>query len=280
MSGKNLLGIIGSYRKVGNSEIIAKTVAEKMEGWTLSLIRLPLLKIDPCKGCYACLFPDIPCNIKDDMQWLFDRMIEADSIIFAVPNYILGPVGIVKMIADRSLQASCLFDILQGKPTAIALTMGKEEYRGYADTSLLAQVSSLGFKVSALEIFVGTHPGEAALLEGYQERIDRLSQSLLCRDQVPGEITSNSRCPRCHSDLFRFVTGEIECALCKSRAVIKNKTMDFHYFHPEFGPEQHDEHMKWLIGKKEEYQLIKEKLAEIRENYREGNWLSPGYKGR
>lgn len=179
MSRKRVVGITASLRKIGNSEIVIKAVADKLDGWDLNLIRLPLLNIRPCKGCYACLLPGVMCNLKDDMRWLLDRIGEADAVIFAAPNYVLGPVGIMKMMADRALQAMPYYDNFRRKNTAVALTLGREDYRGYADTALISQVAALGLPVSGLELFYGTHPGEVALDKNFEDKIARLASSLL-----------------------------------------------------------------------------------------------------
>ncbi len=275
MANKQLLGIIGSCRRTGNCEIVVKAAAEAMKGWDLSMIRLPHLSILPCKGCYACLMPGIHCTIPDDMEWLLEKMSGADAIIFAVPNYVLGPVGIMKMLADRALQSSPYHLRFGITKTAVALTLGREDYRGYADTALVAQVTALGLDIRSIELFHGTHPGEIALEDDFPERIGRVVSSLL-EDETPGPIPG--RCPRCKSDLFRLRDGFLECALCKSRARIDGERLDFYYFHPEFGEEGRKEHMKWLLGKKEEYGRIRERLSAVRERYAGGTWLTPDGK--
>lgn len=275
MANKRLLGIIGSCRRTGNCEIVVKATAEGMNGWDLSLIRLPLLSILPCKGCYACLMPGVRCTIPDDMEWLLEKMTGADALIFAMPNYVLGPVGIMKMAADRALQSSPYHHELGMKKTAVVLTLGREDYRGYADTALVAQVAALGLNIRSIELFHGTHPGEVALADDFPEKIRRLASSLLddaTPDPVPG------RCPRCKSDLFRVRKGSLECALCKARAHVDGDHLDFYYFHPEFGEEGRKEHMKWLLGKKEEYGRIKDRLSAIRERYSGGQWRVPNGK--
>jgi len=273
MENKNVLGIVASYRKTGNSEIVIKAIAEKMDGWELSLISLPRLDIRPCKGCYACLLPGIKCNLDDDMQWLLERIDGAGAVVFAVPDYVLGPVGIMKMVADRALQAMSFHGKFRSKRTVVALTLGREDYRGYSDTALISQVSALGLTVSGLEIFYGTHPGEAALTDEFGEKVDRLAGTLKSgKVELPVET---DRCPRCLSDLFRIRGGELECALCKSLATQEGKGLRFHYFHPEFGDEGRQEHIKWLIGKKEEYASMKDKLSEEKEKYRGGLWIMP-----
>jgi multimeric flavodoxin WrbA len=273
MTALRLLGLTASSRRTGNSEIVIKAVAEKLVGCELSLIRLPELRILPCKGCYACLMPGVKCNLGDDMEWLLEQIAGADALILAVPNYVLGPAGIMKMIADRALQAAPYYDRFRGTKTAIALTLGREDYRGYADTALISQATALGLPVSRAELFYGTHPAEAAFDPSFGEKAAALAEALAgARTRIPNPGT---RCPRCGSDLFRIRDGDFECALCKARARQEGHLLRFHFFHPEFGDEGREAHMKWLLGKKLEFSQMKEKLAETRSRYQGGRWLFP-----
>ena len=280
---KKLLGIVASYRKQGNGEIVAKAVARELgPEWDLSLVRLPKLDIAPCKGCYVCLIPGQQCTIKDDVEWLFQRLDEADAVIFTAPNYILGPVGMVKMLTDRALQAAPHTDNFHGTRTAVALTMGKEDYRGYADTALASQVAGLGLDVTALETFYCTHPGEAALSPDFHEKILCLARSLTPQATSPEtpmmEALSEDhpdRCPRCFSDLFRVRPHGLECAVCKAEATVNNGKLVFTNFHRMFTDEGRQEHLEWLLMKKMEFKEIKHQLQEIRDDYRDGHWLTP-----
>lgn len=272
---KTLLGLIGSYRKRGNSEIAAKAIAEQMGAqWQLSLIRLPDLKISPCRGCYACLIPGKQCMIEDDMVWLLEQIKQAGAVIMAAPNYALGPVGTVKMISDRVLQAAHYFHFFQHIPTAVILTLGLEKYNGIAQTALCAQTASLGLNIVRVESFLGTHPGEAALNNSFNERVHDIAQALATPDSP--KKTGPGQCPRCFSDLFRpHADGGLECALCKSRARQNGQLLDFHYFDPEFTEEGQMKHMAWLLGKKMEYETLKDRLKTVRDTYREGDWVTP-----
>ncbi len=274
MNKKKLLGVVASYRKTGNGEIVVKSVAERLgDSWELSLINLPRLRIDPCKGCYVCLLPGKKCMINDDVEWILDRFVEADAIIFTAPDYILGPVAIVKMLADRALQTYGLLSELGKKRTAVALTLGREDYRGYADTALAAQVHALGLNVVSLESFYGTHPGEVALAEDYNEKIATLAQSL---ESVTFEQSvPPNRCPRCFSDLFRLRDGYLECAVCRSKAQSDQGGLRFVEFGSQFTDEGRREHGEWLVMKKLEYAKIKDSLKVIQDRYRGGRWLKP-----
>ncbi|MCU0820924.1 MAG: flavodoxin family protein [Spirochaetes bacterium] len=279
MSKKKILGIVASYRSLGNCEIIVKAVAAKLgDGFELSLVRLPKLKIYPCKGCYACLLPGGKCGLKDDVYWLTERMRESDAIVFAAPDYTLGPAGIVKMLSDRAIQISFFVEELKDKKTAVVLTLGKEDYRGYADTALASQVRNLGLDVVSLRSFIGTHPGEAALADDFDRKISEMADALLRGGNLIGNPPN--RCPRCFSDLFRLRGDALECAVCKSLARQKGDALDFYFFHPEFTEEGRQAHMKWLLMKKQEYPSLKERLKKIQDAYRSGNWLSSDGDGK
>ena len=273
-SMKKLLGIIASARKIGNTEIVTKVVAEKLGiGWELSLVRLPDISLIPCKGCYACILPGGRCRINDDTEWLLTRINEADAVICAAPNYLLGPAGIVKMFADRALQAMKYRASYNKKPLAVALALGREEYRGYADTGLATQLMSLHLHLVHLEIFIGTFPGEVAVATDFHEKIERMANAL-----ASGEPTTVAadRCPRCRSDLFRLRDNEMECGICRARAKVEGGKLAFYYFDPEYGEDGQEGHARWLIAKKIEYDKIGGALRRIQEKYRGGKWLIPG----
>ena len=277
MGVRKLLGIVASYRKVGNSEIVIKAVAQELgQDWQLSLVRLPKLKIYPCKGCYNCLLPGRKCELQDDVYWLLDRISEAEAVVFAAPNYVLGPVGIVKMLADRTLQAAAYSKSFQGKKAAVALISGGEELRGYADTVLSAQVWAIGLEVACLEIFYGMHPGEVAMAGNLSEKVRRMAESI--EQGISPEVEKN-RCPRCKSDLFRVHPEGLECAICKSIAKREGNTLRFFYFNQKFTAQGRREHLQLLLRKKDEYAKIKDQLNEIQYRYRQGEWIAPTGKG-
>jgi multimeric flavodoxin WrbA len=221
----------------------------------------------------VCLLPGKKCTIKDDVEWILERFVEADAIIFTAPDYILGPVAIVKMLADRALQTYGLLNELAKKKTAVALTLGREDYRGYADTALVAQVHTLGLSVVSLENFYGTHPGEVVLAEDYGEKIVTLAESLES-DTFENRVPPN-RCPRCFSDLFRMRDGYFECAVCRSKAKLEERGLRFVEFGSQFTDEGRKEHGEWLVMKKLEYTKIKDKLKKIQDRYSGGRWLKP-----
>jgi multimeric flavodoxin WrbA len=58
------------------------------------------LKISPCLEIYAC-FKDGNCAIKDDMEAVYGKLLEADHVIFASPIFFYGITSQAKAIIDR-----------------------------------------------------------------------------------------------------------------------------------------------------------------------------------
>jgi multimeric flavodoxin WrbA len=102
---KNILIILGSPRKNGNSTILAKQLADgvKASNGDADLVFLQDLKIAPCSACDACIKnPDRKCIINDDMQLLYPKIKQADAIVFASPIYWFNISAQMKLFIDRS----------------------------------------------------------------------------------------------------------------------------------------------------------------------------------
>jgi multimeric flavodoxin WrbA len=97
-----VLGIMGSPRRQSNTEILldrALAGAKKM-GAEMEKVAVSELKIHPCLEIYACR-KDGKCAIKDDMQQLYEKLLEADHIVFASPIFFYGLTSQAKAIVDR-----------------------------------------------------------------------------------------------------------------------------------------------------------------------------------
>ncbi|MEM3464284.1 MAG: flavodoxin family protein, partial [Candidatus Bathyarchaeia archaeon] len=78
-----VLGLIGSYRKLGNTEVLVKEALMEAQrlGAEVDVLRLTDLKIEPCKGCMACVFKQEDCKIQDDWHIFKEKFEESDAII-------------------------------------------------------------------------------------------------------------------------------------------------------------------------------------------------------
>ena len=97
-----VLGIMGSPKLNGNSSTLLKAMLEgaKANGADTYTLSLNNLDIKGCINCDACKTTG-RCVIKDDMQDIYDRINDADAVIFSSPNYMGGINGKLKCVIDR-----------------------------------------------------------------------------------------------------------------------------------------------------------------------------------
>ncbi len=84
----NIVAIVGSPRKNGNTEQLArytlKSIAE--EGIDTDIVSLAGKEIKPCNACMSCKETG-QCSIEDDLPPIYQKMKTADGIILASPVY-------------------------------------------------------------------------------------------------------------------------------------------------------------------------------------------------
>src|SRR5271169_4203166 len=119
------IGILGSARKGGNTEILLDAALEEAQGrgGTTSKIVLRDKVIAPCNGCMGCAETG-QCVIRDDMQEVYREIREADGIIWASPVYYWSMSGLTKTALDRTFALN--FPTLQqaGKIGGVILVAG------------------------------------------------------------------------------------------------------------------------------------------------------------
>jgi len=83
-----VVGIVGSARPGGNTEILTNIALEEIqkEGIETELISLAGKKIEACDGCRGCSQTG-KCHFSDDFATIYAKMAEADGIILASPVY-------------------------------------------------------------------------------------------------------------------------------------------------------------------------------------------------
>ncbi len=98
-----IVGILGSPRKNGNTEILLDVALEeaRKNGVVVSKIPLRNKSIAPCTGCLKCVKTGI-CIIKDDMREIYKKMLESDGILWATPVYFWSMTGQTKTVMDRT----------------------------------------------------------------------------------------------------------------------------------------------------------------------------------
>lgn len=98
-----ILAISGSPREQGNTEILLSEALKgaSQAGADVELFSVAGKTIGPCEACMTCRETG-KCRIDDDMQDLYEKMLEADGIIFGTPIYLYAMTAQTKAIMDRS----------------------------------------------------------------------------------------------------------------------------------------------------------------------------------
>jgi multimeric flavodoxin WrbA len=130
--GRQVVILLGSPRKDGNSAALAEKIAEgaTAAGGQVQTFYLHGMKISPCRACEACHKPGAKgCVVQDDMQQLYPRLREAGAIVYASPIYWFTVSAQLKLAMDRcyALITPDGGYILKGKRIGLAFSFGGED---------------------------------------------------------------------------------------------------------------------------------------------------------
>ncbi|RKY31951.1 MAG: flavodoxin family protein [Candidatus Omnitrophota bacterium] len=96
-----IVGIVGSPRKGGNSEILLDRLLEGASGIKeKEKLYLNSLNFTPCQECED-VRKDGICKIDDDFQLIYKKVMESDIIIISSPVFFGSLPAQVKMMIDR-----------------------------------------------------------------------------------------------------------------------------------------------------------------------------------
>lgn len=99
-----VLAINGSSKKNGNTAIALQTVLTQLNhhGIETELIQLAGHTIEPCKACFNCGGKNNCIFDQDIFQMVFDKVRQADGIIFGSPVYSADISSNLKAFIDRA----------------------------------------------------------------------------------------------------------------------------------------------------------------------------------
>jgi len=158
-----ILGIVGSNRKGGNTDILIQhaLAAAEDQGMATKRIYLSDYKIGDCTGCERCRTSFV-CAMKDGMQDIYPLIESADAVVIGSPTYFYTVTGIVKNFIDR-LYCYELFDesdrsVWLGRhevagikyaATIAVCEQETEEDMGYTSEVLGKSLTAVGYRVVA-----------------------------------------------------------------------------------------------------------------------------------
>ena len=271
---KVILGLIGSPRRLGNCEVLAKEIWRNLgAGYKLRLIRLPSLDIRPCQACYACVMGK-PCPAGDDMDFLLGCIAESDAYIIASPVYFLGAHSIFKRILDRGFLLYNVLERTHGKPCILLNLYGMGDRLGAAPHTLMTLASFLGLDIKASANIKAALPGEVLMGE------DTPSKALSLADRLFSQAHPEPAhgCPFCGCDIVRMEEQGFICTLCHGRFRVDSSGKTVRIKEGDiFGtPEHMLLHRGWLGGMKQEFLTRRKEILKITLAYKDlGEWIEP-----
>jgi multimeric flavodoxin WrbA len=162
---KILLISSSPHREKSSTYLLAAEVMRALteEGAACEEIHLSDRRVLFCRSCESCHEKLLLCPIDDDVPAILQKMLEADGIVFATPNYINNITGSLKTLLDRSSHFIHCKRLL-GKYVAGVATSGSGhaemvlEYLAYYGNTCGAQSSG---GVSAIHAFDEAKKSEA-----------------------------------------------------------------------------------------------------------------------
>lgn len=120
-----VLAFAGSPRRHGNSETLLDWVLDAMRldpDVDVEKVVVVDANVNPCQGCNACEILN-KCIQRDGMDYLHDRIIEADVIILAAPIFCMGICSQAKALIDR-------FQVFRSRKYVLHLPIVPSERKG------------------------------------------------------------------------------------------------------------------------------------------------------
>ena len=158
-----IVAISASSRKGGNTTRIVEEVLAGAEqaGAKTEFFPLHSLTISPCTGCLSCHIKDLPtfCVIKDDMNQLYQKILDSDGIIYGFPIFTSRESALSAAFLDRmsALRSPLHISKLKTmKPGVLVSTWGWPSSDAYSHVvEFVAMVLSM-FKIDMVEVVTGS----------------------------------------------------------------------------------------------------------------------------
>ena len=198
-----ILGLIGSYRKNGNTDTAVRKVLEGAmnQGAEVEALYLKDYEIKDCNGCEACK-KTFECVIQDDMQKIYPKIMEADGVVIGSPTYFYNVTGIIKNLIDRLYcyetfdeeDRSVWMGIIEAMGTKYATVVAVCEQEdpkdlGYTAVTMTKSMQAIGYRVvDELKIYNVYNKNELSLdtdqLIKLEKAGKKLVKTILLKDKI------------------------------------------------------------------------------------------------
>jgi multimeric flavodoxin WrbA len=132
--------LLGSPRKNGNTAEVLKIFCKEAKklGYETEIINLIDKNFSGCMECFQCQkVKNKPgCVLKDDMDEIYEKILNSDCIIIATPVFCWSFSWVIKKFLDRTFcfdkynEDGSYVSIVEGKKIGIILTAAGDEFDG------------------------------------------------------------------------------------------------------------------------------------------------------
>jgi multimeric flavodoxin WrbA len=142
---KKVVAFVGSAHKKNTQRAVVQFLNElqALGGLNCEIVTLSDYRLEVCRGCGLCFQKGEEfCPLKDDRDELMDKIMSADGIVMATPNYSFQVSGMMKVFLDR-----------------FGFALHRPRYFGKAFTSIVSQGIGGGDKIVDYLDFLGRNLG-------------------------------------------------------------------------------------------------------------------------
>jgi len=220
-----ILGLNGSERKLGNTEILVKEalMGAEEEGAQVEMLRLTDCKMLPCDGLAPCVFGNSRCNLNDDFNFVLDKIFDSDGLVLGTPCYILESTAIIKQFIDRAFSIN-FRSKARGKPAVIIVPYATRGWTPYAFVQPNMLLLFLGMEVIDRALIHTQAINEVVLYDKALAKARSMGKEL-AKAVKTGDTSYRGEpgiCPICQDRVLRILRDDetVECGICGIRGKI------------------------------------------------------------
>ena len=277
-----ILGLNGSERKLGNTEILVKEalMGAEEEGAQVEMLRLTDYKVLPCDGLAPCVFGNTRCNLKDDFNFIVDKIVESDGVVLGTPCYILESTAIIKQLIDRAFSVNYRSEA-RGKPATVIVPYATRGWTPYAFLQPNILFLLLGMEVIDRALVHTQAMNEVVLYDKALAKARKMGREV-AKAVKTGDTSYRGEpgvCPICQDRVLRILRDDetVECGVCgiRGRIAVEGGKIKVHFdkdgiLNHRFTQENIYRHFTYHIKPSRDYfSRTRETTKEKRERYRE-----------
>jgi len=231
-----ILGLNGSERKLGNTEILVKEalMGAEEEGAQVEMLRLTDYKVFPCDGLAPCVFGNKRCNLTDDFNFIVDKIFENDGVVLGTPCYILESTAIIKQLIDRAFSVNYRSEA-RGKPATVIVPYATRGWTPYAFLQPNILFLLLGMEVIDRALIHTQAMNEVVLYDKALARAREMGREV-AKAVKTGDTSYRGEpgiCPICQDRVLRILRDNetVECGVCglRGKIVVEEGKIKVHF---------------------------------------------------